>query len=591
MDEEDLADAAESQKLQTSQAFAGLGSSTQEGSADGGLMGLFKSSGDTFGLKLLRKMGWKDGQGIGPKVRRQARLDLGGALSGASDQTHLFAPEDARMIQFIRKADRKGLGFEGETKLDGLSREASNVEDDEEDDPYKTDNRGASLLQQQNPKPKPERGGFGVGVLNDTGSDDEDPYEMGPKIKYNRVIGGGKKKNKPKKTTAAVNPALRNAPVFMSRTARAGNNLTRCHDGRLPLDGFVLAKVTEDLSNLLSQYAPPAIPDGWKSSKAPSDEADPATYVSTSDAAKGSSHDAKSRAAILGEKSLPGKSVFDFISNAARDRLAAGSGKTNLPPALGEIPEGFAMSEEEKQQALWDQTPKLDRETALAAISRSSAGPYADDEAKKARYRTYLEHNASGTHPLPWRPKGMTDDEFLREMNEFYNCARIFKPMTGFMASRFTTAKTASVLGTDKRAELISKPEPKILDPAEEAAKVGMYGKLTRSVEDFTPTRLLCKRFNVRAPAHVRPDTEADQSSRGPVPRPTFNDEDTSSSKPPIPPTATMKTIEGIPTASNAEEPPAKVEMAINPEKNEALEKTKAHDEVLRAIFGDSDSE
>lgn len=32
------------------------------------------------------------------------------------------------------------------------------------------------------------------------------------------------------------------------------------------------------------------------------------------------------------------------------------------------------------------------------------------------------------------------------------------------------------------------------------AAKIGMYGRLTRSVVDFYPTRLLCKRFNIRPP-------------------------------------------------------------------------------------------
>ena len=41
--------------------------------------------------------------------------------------------------------------------------------------------------------------GIGIGILNDTGSDDEDPYEIGPRISYNRVIGGEKKKKKRKR--------------------------------------------------------------------------------------------------------------------------------------------------------------------------------------------------------------------------------------------------------------------------------------------------------------------------------------------------------------------------------------------------------
>ncbi|KPM37850.1 hypothetical protein AK830_g8691 [Neonectria ditissima] len=585
MDEEDLADAAEAQKLQTSQAFAGLGSSTQELNA-GGLMGLLKADGDTMGLKLLRRMGWKDGQGIGPKVRRNARLGLTGTGHGAGD-THLFAPENSAMIHFVRKVDRKGLGHDGESKLAGLGNNQVTAAADEEDadeDPMAGGLRSISLDPLSKNKLKPGRGGIGVGILNDTGSDEEDPYEIGPKIKYSRVIGGDKKKKKAKKATAAANPALRNAPVFLSKIARAGNSLGRCHDGRLPLDGFVLAKIAEDLTELLSQYAPPPVPAGWVSSKAPVDGTLPSSYVSTAEAAKASTHDAKSRAALLGEKSLPGKSIFDYISSSARDRLVTGSGKKNLPPGLGEVPEGFAMSKEEKQEVLWEQAPKLDRDTAVAAISRGSAGPYADDEAKKSRYRTYLEHFATGSHPLPTKPTRMTDDEFLRELGEFHNCARIFKPMTGFMASRFTTAKKASPVSTDGTTdtELLSKPEPKMADPAEEAAKVGMYGRLTRSTEDFYPTRLLCKRFNVKAPAHSRPDHEPGPGSNSRVPEtePKWPDGDVEMRPGSKPTTGETKAIETAPPAAPIPTPPVKeTEARINPDQNEAVEGKAAHDE------------
>ncbi|SPJ80182.1 related to growth regulation protein WHI2 [Fusarium torulosum] len=587
MDEEDLADAAEAQKVQTAQAFAGLGSSNQDANA-GGLMGLLRAEGETMGLKLLRRMGWKDGQGIGPKIRRGARLELGDKSVEVAE-THLFAPDNATMIQFVRKNDRKGLGHDGETKLTSLNPITAAADDDDGDDnSHDAGVRGTSLLSSQKSRTKPGRGGIGVGILNDNGSDEEDPYEMGPKIRYNRIVGGDKKKKKAKKATAAVNPALKNAPVFVSRTARAGNGLGRCYDGRLPLDGFVLAKITENLSDLLLEYKPPSVPEGWVSSKMASDRAADSDYKSTADAAKASIHDAKSRAALLGEKSLPGKSVFDYITSSARDRLATASGNRSLPRGLGEVPEGYSMSEEERQQAVWDAAPTLDQETAVAAISRGSTGPYADNEEKKARYRTYLEHFATGNQPLPSKPKGMAYDDFARELSEFHNCARIFKPMTGFMASRFTTAKTSStVSANDSETDLMSKPEQKVTDPAEEAAKVGMYGKMTRTVVDFYPTRLLCKRFNVRPPAHSQPETEAENGSTrgrdagaGPTEdvkmNPTFS-------------VGEVKSIEAAPPSITQSAPAP--EPAINPDKNEAVEGTTAHDEVLRAIFGDSDSE
>jgi G patch domain-containing protein 1 len=183
----------------------------------------------------------------------------------------------------------------------------------------------------------------------------------------------------------------------------------------------------------------------------------------------------------------------------------------------------------------------------------------------------------------------MTDADFLREMSEFYNCARIFKPMTGFMASRFTTSKTTILPGSsgDDRTDLVSKPEPKAADPAEEAAKMGMFGAMTRTVEDFYPTRLLCKRFNVKPPAHVKPDVNDSEVSGGPTdafePRPAAAATQ---------PAAAQKLIEAPERAADMASPAApEPEDKVDPGKNEAVEGTAAHAEVLRAIFGDSDSE
>lgn len=576
MDDEDIADAAEAQQLKTSQAFAGFGSAADEQARAGGLMGLFKTDGDTMGLKLLRRMGWKDGQGIGPKVRRTARLESK-TTAMADDATYLFAPDDTDMIRFVRKTDRMGLGYQGEAKLSKPPPE--NGSDNEDED----DVLGPRKLLQPRTKQKPQRGGMGVGILNDNGSDEEDPYEMGPKISYNRVLGGDRKKKK--KATAAANTALGAAPVFLPKGVRAGGSLRRCHDGRLPLDGFELAKAVEDLTELLSKYAPLAVPEGWTSARVADEAKGAATYQSAADAAKASTLDPKARAAILGEQALPGKSVFDFISSSARDKLAYASGRTNLPPGLGEVPAEYALSPEEKLKSLWDQVPKVDKDTAVAAISRGSTGPYADDEGKRNRYRAYLEHAANQDRPLPAKPVGMSDDDYLRQMNEFYNCARIFKPMTGFMASRFTTAKTSLPATAESKAgDLVSRPEPKLADPAEEAAKVGMYGRLTRSVGDFYPSRLLCKRFNVRAPAHSRPDHDADDTaanpsaSAGQEPRPLML-------------TSGSSATEQLPIQKDVAQEVKPEPARINPEKNDAVEANAASEDLLKAIFGDSDDD
>ncbi|XXG96107.1 hypothetical protein Hte_002386 [Hypoxylon texense] len=649
MDEEDLADAAEAQKLQTAQGFAGLGAADEDGFTrrSGGLADIFRVQGETMGVKLLRKMGWKDGQGIGPKIRRKARLDVGDK-QGASE-THLFAPDNVPMISFVRKLDRKGLGFEGESRLTPLK---SSVPVDGGENSSDDEIRDGPLIRPNATKKKPSKfakGGIGIGILNDTGSDDEDPYEIGPRISYNRVIGGDKKKKKTN-TTTSVNPALRSAPVFKSRRsvlAQAGkNNLRKCHDGRLPLDGFVFGVETNDLASTINsevnKYPPPKVPPDWKPSKQKQKEdetkAPSSNYLSTADAAKASKLDPKSRATLLGEAQLPGKSVFDFLSASARDRLAAATGKPNLPPALGEVPAAYALTDAERQQELRRRIPELDKATAVAAIARGASssggggsGPYADDEAKRSRYRAYLEYAAgfAGAKP-PLKPPGVSTEDYLRELHEFHGCARIFKPMTGAMASRFTTSSstskfvggTASADGSSRSSsseQLLSRPAQKPADPAEEAARMGMYGSMTRSVADFYPTRLLCKRFNVRPPAHMQPDHPDGQAEAK------KNNGGSSSSNIYTTTTTTTTTTapasgstgfgegamtldellrqaqtqaqtgdtRGDPSAQKTLEapPPLKAEGVVNAEVNEALEGKRAQEDVLRAIFGDSSDE
>lgn len=592
MDDEDRADAEESRKLETSHAFAGLGAADQNGGPIGGLAGLLRTQGDTMGTKLLRKMGWRDGQGIGPKIRRKADLDM--AARTDSDETYLFAPENAPMIGFVRKADRQGLGYEAGRKLAPLAATRSDDDDENEDAFHMGRPRLTGITAPKKMGGNKARGGIGIGVLNDTGSDDEDPYEIGPRISYNKILGGSKQKKKKDTTsTTAVNPALKRKPVFLPKKVAASQSVLgtrKCHDGSLPLDGFVLARIPDPLisaTNVEGKYAPPAIPAGWKSSKKAGIIAKSTDYVSTADAAKASQLNPTARAALLGEKQLPGKSVFDYLSPSARDRLAAVTGKVNLPEAKGEVPEGYALSEAEKKRSLLERIPKLDRTSALGAIARgaSGGGPYGDNEAKRARYRSYLELQAELGSAIPERPAKMTSDEWIQEMNEFYNVARIFRPMTGSMASRFTTSKTSAEMATGSDGKvgdngLISRPSSKPEDPAEAAARMGMYGQMTRSVKDFHPSRLLCKRFNVKPPAHVQadPGTNAKELYR-PIPEPVGLLADTHRSS-------------GTSGSAFAGETMASVQkqdaVVVDKERNEALEGQRAGEEVFKAIFGDS---
>jgi G patch domain-containing protein 1 len=580
MDEEDLAEQAEAQKIETQGQFAGLGTSGGNASGGGMFADLFKTSGETMGVKLLQKMGWRQGQGVGAKVRRRAQGDKTG-------EAHLFAPENSRMISFNRKTDRKGLGFPGEGSL-GMNRASAAGDDDE-------DERDARILQANRSKvlnkPKKKKTGFGVGVLNDTGSDDEDPYAIGPRISYNRIIGKDRKK-KGGLTSSNANPTVEK-PVFTSkkltqRTASSGG-FRKCHDGRLPLEGFVLSLAPLTISDD-NKYPPPEVPEGWKPAKASiTSSANPATFQSTADAAKSSTLDPKARAAMLGEQQLPGKSVFDFLSSAARDRLATASGNANLPQARGEgAPAGYEVSEAEKRKTLWDLVPHLDKQTAAAALHRGKTGwmPYAEDEGKRERYRYFLELRAGQQSNLPERPKNFSVDEWAKELREFTQAAEVFKPISGLMASRFTTSSSAPKLASDAPD---SQPAPPKKDdnPAVKAAKMGMYGPLTRSTQDFFPSRLLCKRFGVKPPVHVGVDPSGqeggvvDVSKRLDVVSQASLDQMVREARWNVPSPAGK--------AANADVAAGGEEEEVDVERNEAIEGQRAGEAVFKAIFGDED--
>ncbi|KAK4959484.1 hypothetical protein LTR10_004289 [Elasticomyces elasticus] len=501
MDEEDLAERESTQTLEVEGGFAGLGGGKD---APGGMFSdLFRPTGEErMGIRLLQRMGWRAGQGIGPKIRRKAQGD------DEKGGEHLFAPENVKVMVLDRKTDRKGLGFAGEGPLAGGDED----EDDERDARILTQgSRSRGLVNK--PGKLTKKSSLGVGVLNDTGSDDEDPYAIGPQIRYNRIIGGDRKKKGGLTTTNATQTVTKPGSSSRKLAQRPMGSVRKCHDGRPALEGFILSLAPLSIEDG-NAYPPPVVPEDWTSSKQPPSTTDtPSTsgtnFLSTADAARASTLNPTSRAALLGEEALKGKSVFDFLSTAAREKLVVGSGVATLPPARNEsAPPGFVPNPADQQRTLWDLVPDLDKETAVAALHRGSTGwmPYAEDEGKRGRYRYFLQLRAGEVSRLPERGMGMGVDAWRQELREFAQAAEVFKPISSLMATRFTSSSSAPRLASDapEGKDKVKETE-KVLEPAEQAARLGLFGPLTRARVGWAPTRLLCKRFNVRPPATVDP--------------------------------------------------------------------------------------
>jgi G patch domain-containing protein 1 len=159
--------------------------------------------------------------------------------------------------------------------------------------------------------------------------------------------------------------------------------------------------------------------------------------------------------------------------------------------------------------------PRVDPAMAKAALIGYQ--PFKDNEIKQARYTSYL--NAQSTsqavdlQPLP----GQSIADFNSELESFAKAAQIFKPMSAAMASRFRSS-TAVEAAPQLREGLYQPTEEAYAKhkseaeaagimrmeveetPKEHAAKLGMFGAMTREQKDWIPARLLSKRFGIRPP-------------------------------------------------------------------------------------------
>lgn len=172
----------------------------------------------------------------------------------------------------------------------------------------------------------------------------------------------------------------------------------------------------------------------------------------------------------------------------------------------------------------------------------------------------------------------MDIDEWNKELSEFVRAAMVFKPMSRLMATRFTSSSSTLLPSSDPNAPLISVPAEKPEDPAIAAAKLNMYGYLTRSTTEFYPTRLLCKRFNIKDP---HPVGAAEEEQKETIDTSLINAEAIKELKREAQTTGTYDL--------------ANVEMdepvEVHADRNEVLEGERAGEEVFKSIFGDDSDE
>ena len=226
------------------------------------------------------------------------------------------------------------------------------------------------------------------------------------------------------------------------------------------------------------------------------------------------------RGAILGETPLPSapKSIFEYMSEKDRERIKRIASSLTEQPTSTPTPAPTAA------------VTKIEPHVAQAALRGYQ--PFTSDPAKQARYTAYLQSHANTDESVPdLKPlPGQRADEFMKELGDYAKAASLFKPISGAMAGRFTSAavidfgpKVHEGLHTPSHEEIAAKEAQRLkeeedkISPKAHAAKMGMFGPLTRETRPWQPASRLCKRFGVKVP-ELPPDmsNEASSSNAGP---------------------------------------------------------------------------
>jgi G patch domain-containing protein 1 len=227
MDEEDLADLADSQQVATKETFSGIGSTEEDvrqRTAAEVFDEMLRPREDTIGVQILRKMGWREGQGVGPRIRRPMEDDVGGEIFE-------LAPGNVEVVSLERKRDLHGLGYESQL---GLERRVE---------------KAVKKVGTTTTNVKGMRGSMGIGVLNE--DDDDDPYDVGlTKDHYSKTVVS--KRETTEKHT--FKPAAKHTFTVKPKSTTSTTSIRRGHDGKLPLPGFTLS---ETPFTLTTEWYPP----------------------------------------------------------------------------------------------------------------------------------------------------------------------------------------------------------------------------------------------------------------------------------------------------------------------------------------------
>uniref|UniRef100_A0A3P8YS83 G-patch domain-containing protein n=1 Tax=Esox lucius TaxID=8010 RepID=A0A3P8YS83_ESOLU len=452
----------------------------------------------SIGVELLTKMGWKDGQGVGPRVKRRpgklkadpSTRPLGPVLPphGSEEsqdeeedefvpENVTFAPKDVTPIDFTPKVDLHGLGYRGLNPLAALrgAPAAGHI------NLFTMDSDRSTSLFGEDKKGHKRRGGvsgqaFGVGAMED---DDDDIYHRDTMSNYDAVLGGEEPGDGLYGWTA---------PQQYSRKKK-DHSKDAAYLGKI-IEGFTLASEKTE-TKTVGIFPPPNLPRDFR----PVHYFRPVVDMSNASSmvvqalqtsrghmvqegpSQGGRHqlDSAQRRELLGEATLQGRHASLWAACLLLTR--------------------FPLAEQQQMEALsvWSSP------TAQAQTGQTFK-PFEKTPHKQARYDHYIEKLKQGDRDALEASLDpcMTEWERGRERDEFVRAALLYKPSSSSLSGRFTRGKHDD--SVDQDTVEVKRDQENDVDDKQAAVKMKMFGKLTRDTFEWHPDKLLCKRFNVPDP-------------------------------------------------------------------------------------------
>ncbi|XP_058833316.1 G patch domain-containing protein 1 homolog [Topomyia yanbarensis] len=493
MDDEDLGEfGIAPQRVQTKPDFAHSSTGPKRRMVQGNwggpipgqpvLKALLEPAKEKTAILILKKMGWREGQGIGDRQSKaekkkakernrkeeyvmkmygcnlpgeRATTENSESDSDVSDYEVTFAPDDFDPLVAAIKDNTFGMGYSGLERQLGSSSSMHNV---------------LEILDRNNKKLSIRGQAFGVGALED--DDDEDIYAKDDMSRYDFSLEG-----KSKQTI----------------TSKSVTN-TGC------IEGFCTSKkIGRQIKKVFRISLPEQFsPRNWGqrlSRFEPLNETLAKRILSESQHKKQGlgrhDLDPKTRGQVFGESP---SSTLQSSKNEIVDLI----NKRASNFVTGEIINKSMPSEHEEAESLKKDLPKLNLRTDDTNLNsiKESFKPFITDTEKQERYDKFLCYKISDKYQTKeiflssLQPLGMSPWDRERELKEFIQAQRMYRPMDGLMSDRFVTE---SSLVTEKEIADVEKTIDIVMK---------------RSKVMWKPHKELCKRFNVPEPFGGKMDEE-----------------------------------------------------------------------------------